>query len=107
MKKLLVIAIIVSFTTISMSFIDKPGYKNLKVLPKNTTEEQMETIMKHFSKSLGVKCNFCHEKSPDGKHFDFAKEGNEHKDIARSMMRMTQKINKKFFKADKDAAQTI
>jgi len=99
MKKLLVLSVIIAFIAVSFSFIeDDPGYKNLKVLPKNTTHDQMDSIMKHFAKSLGVKCNFCHERSDDGKHFDFAKDGNEHKETARSMMRMTNKINKKYFK---------
>ena len=48
---------------VCMSFIvtnEEPRYKNLKVLPKNITKPQMDSVMKHFTVALGVKCNFCH-----------------------------------------------
>ena len=76
---------------------DDPKYRNLKVLPKNTTKQQMDSVMKHFTQALGVKCNFCHEFNQEQKAMDFASDANEHKSIARSMMRMTEKINKKYF----------
>ena len=99
MKKLLTIGIIVATIVASLSFIDQePLYKNLKVLPRNTTKVQMDSIMKHFAKSLGVKCNFCHVKGDDGKRLNFPSDENKHKGIARSMIKMTGKINKKFFK---------
>ena len=109
MKKLLAISSIVLFTVISLSFIninEGPGYKNLKILPKNTTHDQMDSIMKHFAKSLGVKCNFCHVRNEETKKMDFASDGNKHKDIARSMMKMTSKINKKYFSHEGVAAIT-
>ena len=46
-----------------------------------------------MSASLGVNCAFCHA-SDDG---DFAKEGFEHKDIARDMLKMTFELNKNYF----------
>lgn len=100
MKKLIAIFSIVSLVILSLAFVKEdpgPGFKNLKVLSKSTTHEQMDSIMKHFAKSLGVKCNFCHAPSADGKKLDFASDQKEHKNIARSMMKMTNKINKKYF----------
>jgi hypothetical protein len=85
--------IILSFAFTS----DKPLYKNLKVLPKSTTKQQMDSVMKHFTSALGVKCNFCHEFNQEQKAMDFASDANEHKSIARSMMKMTEKVNKKYF----------
>jgi hypothetical protein len=76
---------------------DDPRYKNLKVLPKSTTKQQMDSVMKHFTASLGVKCNFCHTYNEAQKSMDFASDANEHKGVARDMMRMTSKINKKYF----------
>ncbi|HSC37913.1 MAG TPA: c-type cytochrome [Chitinophagaceae bacterium] len=74
------------------------GYKNLKVLPKNTTHDELGKIMHEFNRDLGVKCNFCHAPSKDGSsHPDFVSDEKPEKGIARSMMRMTLKINKKFF----------
>ncbi|ATL46983.1 c-type cytochrome [Chitinophaga caeni] len=75
---------------------EKP--KNLKVLPKKIDPKELISIMRGFNASLGVKCNFCHAKSADDpKKMDFASDANKHKGIARGMMKMTTKINKKFF----------
>lgn len=76
---------------------DEPRYRNLKVLPKNINKEQMDSVMKHFTSALGVKCNFCHEFNQEQKAMDFASDANEHKSVARNMLRMTEKINKKYF----------
>ncbi|ANE53478.1 c-type cytochrome [Flavisolibacter tropicus] len=76
---------------------DEPRYKNLKVLPKNTTKEQMDSVMKHFTVALGVKCNFCHVYNQEQKSMDFASDGNNHKSIARDMLKMTAKLNDKYF----------
>lgn len=73
-------------------------FSNLKVLPKNTTPDQLKEVMHDFNASLGVKCGFCHAPSKeDPKKMDFASDDNKHKNIARDMMKMTAKINKKYF----------
>jgi hypothetical protein len=68
------------------------GPKNLQVLPKSTTKDQVKTIMKAQAKALGVECDFCHEVP------DMAADTNEHKKIARQMMKMTEEINAKWIK---------
>lgn len=55
--------------------------------------DQMGKVMNMMSASLGVNCKFCHA-SNDG---DYEKEGFEHKDIARQMLRMTFEMNKNYF----------
>jgi photosynthetic reaction center cytochrome c subunit len=103
MKKSLLVTLGFAFMIVlSMAFTNgAPRYKNLKVLPKNTTKEQMDSIMHHFTVSLNVKCNFCHVRLEDEqKNWDFASDKNEHKLIARKMMQMTAKINKKYFEED-------
>jgi len=85
---------------ILMSFAvtkEERRYKNLKVLPKNITKEQMDSVMHHFTGSLGVKCNFCHVFNQEQKAMDFASDANEHKQTAREMMKMTAGLNKKYF----------
>lgn len=90
----LAIVAISAFTTIQEDF--KP--LNLKVLPKNISKEDLDKTMKGFNAALGVKCNFCHAPKADGQAgLDFASDANYHKAIARSMIKMTQKINKKHF----------
>jgi hypothetical protein len=78
--------------------------KNLKVLPKNISHEDLDKVMDGFKAALGVKCNFCHAPSKDtsNHHLDFASDEKPEKDIARHMMRMTAKINKKYFSFSKD-----
>ncbi len=83
---------------ISLSFTqDKGRYKNLKILPKNITEEQMDSIMHHFSLSLGVRCNFCHLHNEMNDTWDMASDQKKEKLRAREMMTLTQKINDKYF----------
>ena len=61
-------------------------YKNLKVLDPMIEKSELKLLMKGYTKSLGVKCNFCHV--PDAFH----KDDNEHKLIARDMIAMTSSI---------------
>jgi hypothetical protein len=102
MKKLAVLLILV-FCVAAMSFADsaggdKPVFKNLKVLPKNTTKEQLDSVMNHFTTSLNVKCNFCHVQLKDEKKsWDFPSDEKHHKQVAREMMKMTAALNKKYF----------
>jgi hypothetical protein len=105
MKKTLLISSIVCLISISFAFRQNPPvkYENLKVLPKNTTKKEMDSIMKHFSLSLGVRCNFCHVRGNDAqRNFNFASDSSKHKLAARSMYKMMNKINKKYFKPDND-----
>jgi len=91
---------------IALSFTikgEEPRYKNLKVLPKNITERQMDSVMKSFSAALGQKCNFCHVRTADKQDMDWASDKHKHKLIAREMIRMTQQINKKYFEEAGDA----
>jgi len=99
---LLAVMTISSFTTIGFQK-DEPKPKNLKVLPKNISHEELENTMKAFNNSLGVKCGFCHAPKSNGeKGLDFASDANPKKDIAREMIKMTNKINKKYFKYHDD-----
>jgi hypothetical protein len=70
-------------------------FKNLKVLPKDISKEQLDTIMHRFGAALGVRCNFCHA-FKDGKP-DFPSDEKQEKDIARYMLHMTSEINMKIF----------
>jgi hypothetical protein len=81
-------------------------YKNLKVLPKKISHEDLGKVMDNFKGALGVKCNFCHAASKDSTihHLDFASDEKPEKNIARKMYKMTAKINKKFFSYNKSEA---
>jgi hypothetical protein len=83
---------------------EPPKYKNLKILPKNISKEDLDKVMDHFKAALGVKCSFCHAPSKDTaqKFPDFASDDKPEKLIARKMWKMTSKINSKFFKDNKN-----
>jgi len=104
----LFIGILIVLSVVLMSFnqtkVDKgyvveanPKFKNLKVLPKDISEEGLDAVMDSFNEALGVKCSHCHARGENGR-LDFASDANIQKDIAREMMKMTSKINRKYFK---------
>lgn len=72
---------------------NRRGGENLQILPADIPRRDLIATMRRFSRSLGVKCDFCHV--PEGESFDFPSDANPHKDIARLMMRMTRDINQR------------
>jgi cytochrome c553 len=84
---------------------EEPKPTNLKVLPKNISHDELISTMKEFNVALGVKCGFCHAPSTeDPKKRDFASDDNHKKEIGRAMIKMTQKINKKYFNRSWDSS---
>lgn len=83
---------------------DKPRPTNLKILPKNISDDDLDKIMDSFKDALGVKCDFCHARAKDSseRKLDFPSDEKPEKGIARHMMRMTGKINKKYFSFNKN-----
>ena len=69
--------------------------ENLQVLPEDIPAEQLRSIMFQFTRSLGVRCNHCHDDSrgPGFNNMDFVSDVKPAKDIARAMMRMSGTIN--------------
>jgi Photosynthetic reaction centre cytochrome C subunit len=73
-----------------------PKPVNLKLLPKDTSPEDLMKIMQGFSGQLGVKCTFCHAQDAAAKHPNFASDQKPEKNTARTMISMTQEINAKY-----------
>lgn len=98
-KSLFVTATILTLILISYSFTtaDEPLYKNLKVLPKKITKPQLDSVMRHFTRALGVRCDYCHVRVEGQRELNFASDDEEMKGEARIMMKMQNRINKKFF----------
>src|SRR5215204_1129049 len=102
-KKLKIISLFI-FTIFALAFFTPEGqtqtktetagqkFKSIKVL-NEMPADQMGKVMNMMSASLGVNCNFCHA-SNDG---DYEKEGFEHKDMARQMLKMTFEMNRNYF----------
>ncbi len=66
-------------------------FTNLQVLPKDISKDQLVDIMRTFSHSLGVRCDFCHEFKDEKP--DFASDVKDEKNAARNMMKMVHTIN--------------
>lgn len=100
---LLVIAVMAMASTMT----NEGKYKNLKILPKDITERQMDSIMNAYTTALKVSCDFCHIKAkaplfsiaPASGELDFALD-NPMKEEARKMIRLTMDINTKYFYFD-------
>jgi hypothetical protein len=88
--------------------------KNLKVLPKDTPKEKLQGTMIGFTRSLGVRCPFCHvgQEGQPLTTFDFVSDQKPTKDVARGMMKMARDVNKslgkmKFPEANRVEVQCI
>lgn len=99
-KSLIVVFIITTAVFLSQGFVkekhedEKPT--NLTVLPKDISGEELHKIMKEYSKALGVRCGYCHERKEvqgEKPHLDFALDGKHEKEITRKMMEMVNAIN--------------
>ena len=75
----------------------QPDWKNLKILPQDISKDGLDSVMHHFTHSLGVKCNYCHAGNPAERKMDFPSDEKPEKLIARKMMSMTIDINKNHF----------
>ena len=73
-----------------------PAPTNLKVLPKDTTGQQVIALMRGYEGALGVECGYCHAKDAATGRNNFASDDNPMKDKARLMMKMTDTINGQF-----------
>jgi len=101
-KKFIVIGGAIAFVIIGIAASKPPKeqFKNLKVLPKDISEQRLDSVMNEFEKALGVGCDFCHVKPADSTaNWDMALDDKPEKNIARKMIEMSNKINKDFFNA--------
>lgn len=98
-KYFIITGVVIVVTVCAMAPKQEPGYTNLKVLPKNISSKALQSIMiDEFEDGLGVGCNFCHAEQKGSHRLDYASDAKPEKQIAREMMRMTLKINGKYFR---------
>jgi hypothetical protein len=71
--------------------------KNLKVLPKDMSRQEVISVMKNWTQALGVRCDYCHVQTVPGdfESFDWASDEKEHKITARRMVQMAMDLNGK------------
>jgi hypothetical protein len=101
--KTIIIICTLTFIVMLQSFApakpDEPKPKNLKVLPKNISHDELIRTMKGYCVSLGVHCNECHYSTQSGDakpEFDFASDAKPEKNTARKMIKMMDAINSKY-----------
>ena len=71
--------------------------RNLKVLPKDISNADLDSIMDGYSKALNVGCDFCHAENKAKNDLDFANDDKPEKEITRMMMKLTASVNKDYF----------
>jgi tetratricopeptide (TPR) repeat protein len=73
-------------------------FTNLKVLPKDISKAELQSMMRGFAFALNVRCEHCHVEKPGGKKFemDFAADDKEPKKTARLMIEMVTTINRDY-----------
>jgi Photosynthetic reaction centre cytochrome C subunit len=99
-KKFVTSLVLVSIIGLCVAAIKAPEEKkrNLKVLPRNISNEKLDSIMHSYNIALGVKCNFCHVAAKNAiDSLDFASDAEPMKANARKMMRMVIDLNKNYF----------
>ena len=102
-KQSLIILILIGGISICATALNDPenGFRNLKVLPKNTSAKELSRIMvDDFTDGLGVSCGFCHKEDKASHQLDYVSDENPEKQIARKMMRMAIRINRRYFKSE-------
>jgi uncharacterized membrane protein YphA (DoxX/SURF4 family) len=85
-------------------------FTNLQALPKDITKRALVDTMKSFTRSLGVRCQYCHigDAGQPLSTFDFVSDTKETKQTARLMLRMVNAINNEHLtKLVKPAARAV
>ena len=90
MKSTIRLAALLAAAFIPASYsVAAPEHKNLQILPKDITKEDLKKTMDGFTEQLGVKCTFCH--IPD----QYEKDERPHKADARRMLKMVSDLKTK------------
>jgi len=100
MKKSIIVIVACLFSVFAFQAFTtsyQPRFTNLEILPKDISKDALDSVMHHFTASLGVKCNYCHVFNQETKKMEFAKDDKPEKQIARKMMLMAIDINKNHF----------
>ena len=91
---------------------DDLQFHNLQVLPQNISRDQLLNAMRRFTQALGVGCDYCHAPAPDPvpgaeEELDFASDAKPNKHSARTMLRMTHRINDDYVAKIPDAHTVV
>jgi len=85
-------------------------FTNLQYFPKTISRDELIGVMRGFSFSLNVRCQYCHVGKPgnDLREMNFASDEKETKKTARAMLRMVDAINQEYIgKLGRDAPKRV
>jgi tetratricopeptide (TPR) repeat protein len=73
-------------------------FTNLQYFPKTISRDELIGVMRGFSFSLNVRCQYCHagKDGPNLKDMNFASDEKETKRTARAMLHMVEGINQQY-----------
>jgi tetratricopeptide (TPR) repeat protein len=73
-------------------------FTNLQYFPKTISRDELIGVMRGFSFSLNVRCQYCHagKDGPNLTDMNFASDEKETKRTARAMLRMVEGINQQY-----------
>lgn len=69
---------------------------NLRVLPKDISQSDLNGLMREYDEELGVSCGYCHTENPQTGKLDYGSDENPRKQTARIMITMLRDINSKY-----------
>ena len=98
-NKIIVLLGLLAFVFIGIA-ATKPAVtteRNLKVLPKDISDADLDSVMHDYTKALNVNCDFCHAENKTKTDIDFASDDKPEKEITRIMMKLTATVNKDYF----------
>ena len=75
-------ALFIAASLLSSPTLAAPEHKNLQVLPKDISKDDLKKTMDGFTEQLGVKCTFCHVLD------QYEKDERPHKADARRMIKL-------------------
>jgi hypothetical protein len=87
------------FSAVGTAHAQLPAeFTNLQYFPKTISRDELIGVMRGFSFSLNVRCQYCHVGKPgnDLREMNFASDEKETKRTARAMLRMVDAINHEY-----------
>ena len=87
------------FLAVALAHAQAPAeFTNLQFFPKDIPKDQLIGIMRGFSFSLSVRCEYCHagKGGNELKDMNYASDEKESKRTARAMLRMVESINQQY-----------
>lgn len=97
---ILLLVLVASVNLLGRKVPPAPEHKNLQILPKDISKENLKAIMDGFTAALNVKCGYCHVRNNETKEWDYAADTKHKKKEARDMMKMTNDLNSNYFGVD-------